>query len=706
MSNDKKTKSENPAAPKALDQGARRLQYGFSVAVLILASLVILVVVNYIANKYNSRHDFTATREYSLSEQTKNFLNGLDKNIRVTTLYTDENQVLTRKVIDFLGEYTEQSDKVKYRQINPIRNPAEYDLFLQEILKEYDNEVNTFKTAFASAKTLFGKLSPFAEAQAEAITAKLPKLGKLDQNTSRMLQFLNQNFKALPDTLKKGVEQLDKVSSQSNADYENVTAAVRSILTQLNNDILKPAAAQIEIIVEDTELSGDAKEFFLELRAQYRSWAEQITPVIAELDQVSLEKYNKVRDQISQRETIVVQLDSGEGKNASSQNMVVIPLNDVFAAKQPRPSNGEQENNSNQLDFKGEEIITGAMLSVTQDHKPLVVFVQAGQGSPLNTSDYGYSSMAERLRTMNFEVQEWNPMGRPGPGGRPMPAGPMPTPKPGQKMVFVALPSLPMRGQPINPGDAQVAQAFMRHLQSGQPGLLFAKPSTSAIFGQTDNSLDFLKEWGITAEVGRVVLTSRTAPDGTEVTTPRMPITSWPKEHLISKALGGLTGNQFQAAVPLTLANPAPEGVKVWPIIKTETAAWAESNMTDNNPKKDESDTPGPLNTGAAAEKNGQRLVVIGHEIWGLNAIVQSVALTREGGLARRFPGNGELFVNSIYWLAGMDQLIAASPRTQEIRRVEDMTEGQHTAVLWFVLGIMPLSCLVAGGAVWFMRRA
>ena len=68
------------------------------------------------------------------------------------------------------------------------------------------------------------------------------------------------------------------------------------------------------------------------------------------------------------------------------------------------------------------------------------------------------------------------------------------------------------------------------------------------------------------------------------------------------------------------------------------------------------------------------------------------------------FPGNSELFVNSVYWLAGLDQLIAASARTQDIRRIQISVSGTR-AIQRTLPILLPLAILASGVGVWLVRR-
>ena len=97
--------------------------------------------------------------------------------------------------------------------------------------------------------------------------------------------------------------------------------------------------------------------------------------------------------------------------------------------------------------------------------------------------------------------------------------------------------------------------------------------------------------------------------------------------------------------------------------IPPATKAWGESNLSDLENDKavfepEKGDVAGPLYGGAAAEKaNGARLVVIASPTFAFDDLVKRLdpADLRRGISAARFPANGELFRNSIFWLAKMD---------------------------------------------------
>ena len=46
-----------------------------------------------------------------------------------------------------------------------------------------------------------------------------------------------------------------------------------------------------------------------------------------------------------------------------------------------------------------------------------------------------------------------------------------------------------------------------------------------------------------------------------------------------------------------------------------------------------------------------------------------------EGRFVARFPGNGELCANSVFWAARMDSMIALSPNALQVSRIGNMSK-------------------------------
>lgn len=104
--------------------GMRQTKYGTNTAVAILALLGILILANFIAKKENIRWDLTKSKKYTLSDQTKNVLDRLDQDIKVTLFYQTDNPEKANAE-NLLNEYKEINNRIQAEFIDPDKNPAE-----------------------------------------------------------------------------------------------------------------------------------------------------------------------------------------------------------------------------------------------------------------------------------------------------------------------------------------------------------------------------------------------------------------------------------------------------------------------------------------------------------------------------------------------------------------------------------------------------
>ena len=85
---------------------------------------------------------------------------------------------------------------------------------------------------------------------------------------------------------------------------------------------------------------------------------------------------------------------------------------------------------------------------------------------------------------------------------------------------------------------------------------------------------------------------------------------------------------------------------------------------------------------------------------------VADVVLDVGGGrVALINPGNHELMLASAAWLAGMDDLVAASPVSQEIARLRGISPETRTRWVWIAVAGLPAVCVLLGVCVWMIRR-
>ena len=110
---------------------SRTGRYGVNTLILLGAFTAIVVVVNVVSFENSERVDVTATNQFSLSDRTRDLLNDLQDDIRVTAFYkaaqdtADPNVVARRdRVIDTLDEFEARSGRFSYRLVDPDLEPG------------------------------------------------------------------------------------------------------------------------------------------------------------------------------------------------------------------------------------------------------------------------------------------------------------------------------------------------------------------------------------------------------------------------------------------------------------------------------------------------------------------------------------------------------------------------------------------------------
>jgi ABC-type uncharacterized transport system involved in gliding motility auxiliary subunit len=106
--------------------GLRQLKYGMNTAILVLVVLGILGAVNYLVNRHTKRIDLTENQRYSLSDQTRKVLGGLEDEITITYFQREHDMTSGQ---DRLREYQALTDKLKVDFVDPVQNPAKAQAF-------------------------------------------------------------------------------------------------------------------------------------------------------------------------------------------------------------------------------------------------------------------------------------------------------------------------------------------------------------------------------------------------------------------------------------------------------------------------------------------------------------------------------------------------------------------------------------------------
>src|SRR5947199_9053725 len=103
------------AQPSASAQQAR---FGATAVLYTIVIIAVLVMVNWLANRYNKSYDTTSNKRFTLSQETKKIVKGLNSNATIT--YIDESDKFSQAK-GMLERYANLSPKIRVQYIDPKR---------------------------------------------------------------------------------------------------------------------------------------------------------------------------------------------------------------------------------------------------------------------------------------------------------------------------------------------------------------------------------------------------------------------------------------------------------------------------------------------------------------------------------------------------------------------------------------------------------
>ncbi len=175
-------------------QWLRRLTYGSNVAVAILLAAALVVMANWLANKYPRRHDFIQTSDlYQISEKTRNVLQTLEQDVEFYVFSNPQESELYARLERLLAAYQSASRRVKVRMADTIRDITELRTLVRELNVD---EPDTVVIKYGDEKKVLTemKLADFTFEHNQYTGGQIKKLKSLKAEqafTSAILELLN-----------------------------------------------------------------------------------------------------------------------------------------------------------------------------------------------------------------------------------------------------------------------------------------------------------------------------------------------------------------------------------------------------------------------------------------------------------------------------------------------------------------------------------
>jgi ABC-type uncharacterized transport system involved in gliding motility auxiliary subunit len=318
-----------------------------------------------------------------------------------------------------------------------------------------------------------------------------------------------------------------------------------------------------------------------------------------------------------------------------------------------------------------EQDLTSGLISLMNPTKRAIYFLTGhGERSIDQSADKNYTVAKRVLESKNYTVNTLNLL-----ADKAIPED--------AKVIVIAGPE-----KPVSQDEVTLLDQF---LAKGGAIVVMEEPVPLTQYGDAPDPLaDYLgKNWGISLAQDIVVdPTSGQLAFAVGMNSADHPIT----QKLTTQA------SIMPTARSLTISDSS-SGKTLSELVKTTPNAWGETDITNllagTAPKYDAgTDTKGPVILAVAAQdlQNQGRVVVFGDADFASDANFQAYA-------------NGDLFINSVDWSAGQENIINLTPKQAKTRM---MLPPQQTAMNLIMLGtviIIPGMALVAGVVVFIQRR-
>lgn len=742
--------SKTPAAQTA---AKRRSTNALMVLIAVIAAIGIAIIANYVVYwQYRGlspdarswvRYDLTSTRRYSLSEQSRAVLDQLDKEHRVVTMLggDDIEPAQQQRVRDLVDEYARASTSIDVQHIDLDTQTDRREELLAEMDAMFAEDTANIRASIAEGLRLVDRYAETINKIEEWLQSIIDNGVKLRPASiqNQRLADLHSQYLRLQDQAKRLTQLRDDmlgsdwqkrldspgVVTQGNGDnlpdYTALMASIQQYILQLAGSTLPDTPGKADqlrrgVVIDNLalpEIQQAAREAQNTLAAMVQQVPQFFQTVKTETDpllQIAPPlRYRQARAILNDRPCVLL---------TSGSDARVIPADLLF-----RGTGEEQTGQINDL-FVGEEQLTGALISIQLDPPPLVVFIRSNiglravsiVGSEQERIEGIYDEVTKRLLNMDFEVAEW-----------PDPVNTDPPPlREGQRAVWVTMPYFRPnvdRSASLDNTNKDFVAAFLQERLAKGDGamvMLYANGDTAPRLrseAPADTLVELLDTFGIDAQLyqSAVQLQSEDEDGNDKKYTNQFIVNQWPTSPIVGDALNGIN-TFFTYPIPLKLTEK--QGVTQTPLVEIAAPvlhvqeAAADPKTGQFTPETDSQRER--VTIGAAVEKDDARLVTIGSATWAMDEILSTAALpdgTVGTDLADRpgarilYPGNSDLFVNSICWLAHEESLIAASPRTQDIRRIQPMSAGALQTTRVLLWAGMPAVIFVLGLGVGLMRR-
>jgi hypothetical protein len=652
-------------------------------AVFLAAVVTIVVVVNMLAVEpaLRWRFDATKTRAYSLSAQTLGLLDDLEGEWTIA-LVLDRGAVdpaVLRQVDEVLDRYREASPNLTVVKIDPTEPGTldQYEVLLARLQTIHRDRIAAFDDTLQEADEAVVLFSVFLQQQSgrfvdlrQAVGEDEAAAGDIDQ----LLGVLALRIQQAQQVRTECERALRVDANRALPDYETARSVLAAALAGWAEEQFRIGQMMKTWRADDT-LGEAVRGFASQEHEVHERWARELATLSDPLKHLPPLELGRIGRALEQGEAVIVLGPPGSAAIPSAQLL-------------PRLQRQTEGVTFDQR-FRGDQIISAAIRSV---------LIRQAQNIDL----VGAAGVLEASR---FDVAEWI-VGR----------SERPQAKPGQPVVWIIVPPVARQGLEPSPSELALIEATRQLLDDGEAVMLNVHPSLLPKFGRRDQWGGMAGRFGLEADTARVIFEHvQISPDETSQERGQI-VRDFTADHAIARAVHGQR-TYLVLPVPIHLDDRAASSVR------QEVVAWiapsADRWLEDDWSRPVEQaagaqpgaaiETPVPVIVAAeghsAVTGGPQRLLLVGSGGWLLSYIADIATSVGGERVALEFPGNYELLLASVAWLASLDDLIAPSAVSQQVSRLDGVTTRAKWVWGSIVVGGVPAACLILGVLVWGIRR-
>lgn len=643
--------------------------------------------------------DATKTRAYSLAPSTESLLGSLEGPWSVL-LFVDAakaDKAVLRQIDEVLERLHDANPSIDARRIDPSdpSSSGAFEQALSRLVATRAGDIARSEREIARALELFQSFRNDAASQPAGLRAAAQQL-QADSTTRRTIEQVAAMFAQVAtdgEQFRAKVAELTKTTaSRPLPDLEGARSALAQGF-RVWGDQIASAATLFADWRGDATIPAPVRSVLAARIGPFESLATRMAESRQALEALPALEIEQLGRALVEGEAAVV---AGGGR------LAVIPAWRIF----PRSLALEGEGRvSYSWSFRGEEVLAGAIRSLSAGSMPEVVFVHCERESLLRArqDNSDLTAVADALRSAGFGVAEWTP----GRGERPARSA-------GRAQVFVVLPAL-RRGQLDLSREEKLLVAEARQLVAeGAPVLVTAGRSMLQVLGQPDPWKDLLGPFRIEVDAARVALELSAGEDGSPTVVPWQLVDEPPPSSAIAARIRG-RAILLNQPMRIVVNEPLPVGVKVVPavVVAPSSERWLADDWRGDGdgvrevPSSKRFDGPLPVvvlaERASGAETSRAALVASGG--WLLTSVADLSENLGGGRTALQNPGNRELLLSLVSWLATRDDLLDAGLSGREVARIEGLSSDARIAWIAALAAVLGAGPLALGGIVVARRR-